>query len=201
MPLIQTDSKHYTDIANAIRAKNGLLTQYYPEDMAGAIGALPTYDNAIPDVYNHGNVVGLWPGYSNYYRTGQIYWSYSQTAIAAPYGGNGVFVFGGYFLKGNFKKICMEAEITQGTNGQYNTSGLYLVYCKDGYPTTQYGSGNKIISLTEYGNRTNYDHSSPWYLLPRQVCVADLTNITDEPFYLKLHSCDANPKIYSLWFE
>ena len=41
MPMIQTDSQHYSDIADAIRAKNGTQNTYYPADMAGAISAIP----------------------------------------------------------------------------------------------------------------------------------------------------------------
>ena len=56
MPMIQTDSKHYTDIANAIRAKNGLLTQYYPEDMAGAIQAIPQKTDTSKLAYDDAGV-------------------------------------------------------------------------------------------------------------------------------------------------
>lgn len=39
---IITNSKHYEDIADAIRAKNGSTQEYYPEEMAEAIMALNT---------------------------------------------------------------------------------------------------------------------------------------------------------------
>ena len=40
MAIITTDSKNYTDIAAAIRSKNGLETQYKPSEMAAAISAI-----------------------------------------------------------------------------------------------------------------------------------------------------------------
>ena len=35
-----TDSRHYEDIADAIRAKNGTVNKYYPSEMAAAIRAI-----------------------------------------------------------------------------------------------------------------------------------------------------------------
>lgn len=40
MAVVITDDKHYTDIAAAIRAKNGTDTKYKPSEMATAIAAL-----------------------------------------------------------------------------------------------------------------------------------------------------------------
>lgn len=40
MAKVLTDSQHYTDIANAIREKNGEETAYKPSEMAGAIQAI-----------------------------------------------------------------------------------------------------------------------------------------------------------------
>ncbi len=42
MAVVTTDNQHYTDIANAIREKNGSTDTYQPADMAGAVQALPT---------------------------------------------------------------------------------------------------------------------------------------------------------------
>lgn len=65
MGLIITDSQNYTDIADAIRSKNGTSTHYYPEQMASAImsisgggGITPTgtyniASNGVYDVYSY----------------------------------------------------------------------------------------------------------------------------------------------------
>lgn len=42
MAIVTTDNQHYSAIANAIRAKNGLTTTYLPSEMAAAITAIPT---------------------------------------------------------------------------------------------------------------------------------------------------------------
>lgn len=154
----------------------------------------------LADIFNHGDVVGLWPGFKHY-STGGSGWGYSDTYISSSRPNNGIFVLGGYFLKSNYTKICIDVEITEGTNGNYNISGLYLQYCKNGFPSGSYMFGNRLIKLTDYNSRTNYDGSSPWYTLQRQICEASLENITDEPFYLGFYKCDCSPKIYSIWLE
>ena len=42
MAIVYTDSANYSDIADAIRSKNGTQTTYKPEDMADAIDAIST---------------------------------------------------------------------------------------------------------------------------------------------------------------
>ena len=42
MAIVTTDDKYYTEIANAIRNKNGTTTQYKPSEMAAAINAIST---------------------------------------------------------------------------------------------------------------------------------------------------------------
>jgi hypothetical protein len=55
MPMIQTDSQHYTDIADAIRAQNESQDVYYPADMAAAIRSLPNGD--VDDVQMNGQSI------------------------------------------------------------------------------------------------------------------------------------------------
>lgn len=47
MSIVKTDSQHYTDIANAIRNKNGSSTAYKPSEMAKAIGDIQTSSNPV----------------------------------------------------------------------------------------------------------------------------------------------------------
>ena len=49
MSQVLTDNKHYTDIANAIREKNGLTTTYKPAEMANAITAIETGGGDLPE--------------------------------------------------------------------------------------------------------------------------------------------------------
>lgn len=60
---IETDSQHYTDIAEAIRDMNGTENAYYPEEMASAILAIPqeTYNVFAPIIYSlEEREVGVW---------------------------------------------------------------------------------------------------------------------------------------------
>ena len=49
MAIVITNDKHYTNIANAIREKNGETTTYKPEEMAAAIEAI-TSGNPITEM-------------------------------------------------------------------------------------------------------------------------------------------------------
>lgn len=49
---IETDSQHYTDIAEAIREMNGTENTYYPEEMAPAVRAIPQIVADEPKVYH-----------------------------------------------------------------------------------------------------------------------------------------------------
>jgi hypothetical protein len=46
-----TDNKHYSDIANAIRAKNGTETTYKPSEMAAAIDAIEGTDEIFRQIF------------------------------------------------------------------------------------------------------------------------------------------------------
>lgn len=59
MSTIVTDSKHYTDIANAIRLKTGESTNFFPAEMAAAIEAISTgASNAVEFTVPFGRVKG-----------------------------------------------------------------------------------------------------------------------------------------------
>lgn len=59
MPTIITDSKHYTDIANAIRLKTGESANFLPAEMAAAIEAISTgASNAVEFTAPFGRVKG-----------------------------------------------------------------------------------------------------------------------------------------------
>ena len=51
MSKVITDNKHYTDIANAIREKNGSTDTYHPSQMADAIKALPVGVSTGTELY------------------------------------------------------------------------------------------------------------------------------------------------------
>ena len=48
MAIIRTNNQHYTDIANAIRYKKGVSTQYLPSEMAEAIRSISSGGGRCP---------------------------------------------------------------------------------------------------------------------------------------------------------
>ena len=60
MPKVITDAQHYTDIANAIRAKNGESVQYLPSEMAGKIAELPTEAAIVDQMISGKNFTALY---------------------------------------------------------------------------------------------------------------------------------------------
>lgn len=49
MAMVLTDNQHYSDIADAIRSKNGKRISYYPSEMAKAIRSIPTESGGSSD--------------------------------------------------------------------------------------------------------------------------------------------------------
>ena len=73
MATIRTDNKHYSDIASAIRSKNGTETKYKPSEMAEAIASMQTgdsYYDTFWDIYQDN-------GNRNNYRYAfyRVYWN------------------------------------------------------------------------------------------------------------------------------
>lgn len=65
MPMIQTDSQHYTDIADAIRDMQGSQTEFYPADMPAGIRSIPQEvieeDYFAPVIYSETErEIGVW---------------------------------------------------------------------------------------------------------------------------------------------
>lgn len=60
MAIVTTDNQHYSAIADAIRAKNGLTTTYLPSEMAAAITALPTGGGALDFITNTTDYGNSW---------------------------------------------------------------------------------------------------------------------------------------------
>lgn len=60
MAIVTTDNQHYSAIADAIRAKNGLTTTYLPSEMAAAITALPTGGGALDFITNTTDYGSSW---------------------------------------------------------------------------------------------------------------------------------------------
>lgn len=61
MPLIQTDSQHYSDIADAIRDMSGNEETFYPSEMAAGVRSIPQTIAIQPIIYSlEEREVGVW---------------------------------------------------------------------------------------------------------------------------------------------
>lgn len=81
MPMIQTDSQHYTDIADAIRDMSGSSEVFYPADMAGGVRSIPQTIAIAPIIYSlEEREVGVWTdGKPLYQRT----WVFNNTPLVS----------------------------------------------------------------------------------------------------------------------
>lgn len=105
MGLIITDNKFYSDIASAIRSKNGTANTYLPEEMASAImsisggggitptGTITISTNGMHNVYNYASAsvsvpVGVFPSGTFNITSNNIYdiTNYQSVSVSVPTG-------------------------------------------------------------------------------------------------------------------
>ena len=150
---IETDSQHYTDIAEAIRVMNDTENTYYPEEMAPAILAIPqeTYDVYAPIIYSlEEREVGVWTdGKPLYEITIHINAlpSTTYTLVRYPHG----IV--------NVDKICDYQAIARWTTGE--TSHLdHLALPTTSSADIARSSIETTVDTTNIYIRCGYDRSS-----------------------------------------
>ena len=135
----------------------------------------------------------------------QEYWAqfFISDSVIDKSDSNGRLTFGATCYRGAYHTLCMDAEVLQGTGGPYPTASIGIRYLWHGDKgTTRWDSDMDIrFSLVDYRTQTNYDHTQPWSLLSRQIVKFDLSQVTQDPFYLLLHACEQHYKIYSIWLE
>ena len=156
-----------------------------------------------PDIFNHGDVVGLSPMHNFYqekHQSGFNSWIVSSSKIYVPYSANANLVFGSPMVFTGYKYLCFDVEVPSGANGNYNISTIGLRKASNGWQTSEFGCVNHGANLTMYGNQTNYDGTSPWYTLTRQIIKISVADLTDA-YVLAMHNCDCEVNIYSIWLE
>ena len=202
MPMIQTDSKHYTDIANAIRAKNGLLAQYYPEDMAGAIGALPVEDSSMADIFNHGSITGINPYYKFQQGSTSGLTINNQTITLSKSYAYANLIIDTLIDKRKYSKICIDCEVPNTSDNYKDVVFGARAYSR-GIPSQNYESGmpSPYIQLVGWYSRQNYSGTSPWYALPRVTIRLDVSSLSENLYYVELYRHYGDLIIYSLWLE
>lgn len=161
-----------------------------------------------PDIFNHGDVVGLNPMYfaTTSKSQGPITWSVTSSKIYSTmmlY--NETFLICAPLRKGKYNYLCFDCAVTQGNSDAKN----YYNYTTVGYRLASRGGltgyidlGDKKIYLTDHRSQTNYDQTEPWYTLKRQIVKVDLSSLSaDEYFFVTMFKCDCTPEIYAIWLE
>lgn len=168
MPLIQTDSQHYSDIADAIRDMSGNEETFYPSEMAAGVRSIPQTIAIQPIIYSlEEREVGVWTdGKPLYQKTVHID-SLPNNAYTSGYYAHGI---------SNLDKIHNVFGTVTFSSG--NVSHLPRLGMFNNSATDVFSSSITItsITLTEIEIITGTDRSN---------CSADITLLytktTDTP--------------------
>lgn len=225
MSLIQTDSQHYTDIADAIRTKLNSQDVYYPSDMKPAILSIPTEGVEFSQVILDGDFMHSIQSTSapsggivmeRLDRT-DIIITESSNASWDVRARNGDYAL--YFAQGwnknvglgqkipkQCKRIEIDVEVPNGRTYQYNMTQVKMV--GNPIPTGIYGNWSpiyKTVHLTKYDGTSEFINSQEGvtinsttpYFLSKQTVVIDTSSITND-FYIAIYTVDAQPYFYEI---
>ncbi len=177
------------------------------ETMASNILAIYTRDNiSPPNIFNHGDVVGLNPVY-DFYGTNidsntTSKWTVTTEKISIPWTNNSNITFGTPMFFDGYKYLCFDCEITENEEYTFTTCTVGLRKASSGWPTvyTDATEAFRRAYLANFNTHTNYDGSTPWYELTRQTVKVPVDDIT-EACVLTLHACNCPVNIYGIWLE
>lgn len=128
MPMIQTDSQHYTDIADAIRDQNGTQDVYYPADMPAAIRELQkNLDTTKVKWYGGDNVSvmnGRWITSGSSGSTGVQTLNPSNGITNASYLYNPIGNANSFRVSIRFQRLQSGTSRAFAGNGAYNYAAL-----------------------------------------------------------------------------
>lgn len=177
MAIVTTDNQHYSAIANAIRAKNGLTTTYLPSEMAAAITALPTGGGALDFITNTTDYSNSWWESGNSPSEGIVLpdsIAFEDIKFLIGIGGSNnssvttntnrhiVYIF----CPDLYKRTIQDGE----GNIYYACFGTYMsTYSSAIYQGIDFGRGYKGYGSTAYTNRFGWitykaeDHSIYFY--------------------------------------
>ena len=203
MAIVTTDDKYYTEIANAIRNKNGTTTQYKPSEMAAAINAISiggggiglsninssiTYPLHVIGADNYDSTNRTFIADGNFDTSSNIsgysiYFSSSTSVVAQKDSDIITDIFidkdwvklrGGYAYYGILYFVIGGSYATEHSSTSYN---LYKLSFFDGYT---YAYNNIYYSNTELffikAPSLNYNG------ILKYPTVGDIGNITNEGF-------------------
>lgn len=138
MPMIQTDSQHYSDIADAIRDMSGSSEVFYPADMAAGVRSIPQTIAIQPIIYSlEEREVGVWtdgkPLYQKSYQISNFTYNDWVDAIDVT--------------ALNIDRCCK----TIGSIKRNNTNGLYISFDGSYYETNTY-----MLDIRYYNGNIQY---------------------------------------------
>lgn len=222
MSLIQTDSQHYSNIADAIRSKNGTQNTYYPADMPDAIENIGSeFCQVILDgdfMYSIQQASAPSGGYvrERYNRADILVSDYSSASISLnSRNSDYALMFDQGWNKSlgllqkipkQCKRIEIDVEVPNGRTYEYNMTQVKLV--GNPIPTDLYGSWRptyKTVRLTAYDKTSEFINSQEGvtinsttpYLLSKQTVSIDTSNITND-FYIGIYTIDAQAYFYEI---
>jgi len=193
MSLIATDGENYSNIANAIRSKNGKSNQYYPREMAQAILDIKTGSQDdipnIKDIFNHGSVVGL----NEYYRitsgVGTGYPTLLTMTDSGSIGYVGKLLSLPFYAK-LYSSLNMECEVPSASSSAQIYVGAKKV-------NSLYNASNEMNG-TARNMEINYKLSPPF---PKSVVTIPLSDIEPGFYCVGLYAYNATLRVYSIWLE
>ena len=176
-------------------------------------GIVSNNNKAIPDIYNHGDVVGLnndifrWnptlPKYSpqseksliqlsSQPNTGAVY-AMSENVLSMGKNANQMWYIPVLINAKGYKYLCVDAKVSNGTQGRWNVSTFGVMKSLD---STQGG----CPSTDAYYRFTDSYISEPYnYSFERQVVKIDIEKYDDITLFA--HCCDCQLDIYSIFLS
>jgi len=154
-------------------------------------GLTPYYDEGTINLYN-GNI---------------SFWHVQQDYILKPAGfmdkNNAMITFGGECERGNYRYLCCEGEVWDGSDGPFNSCSISIRAKRKGKGDSADNrpAPELMAYLVNYADRSNAAGTSPWYNVDKTTIRIDLSQFIAETFYISIHGCDCQAKIYNIWFE
>ena len=161
-------------------------------------------NEAIPDIYNHGDIVGLngdafhidrnlfniYQCFFTKTQNTQKNMSFSDTSLITYDNGNQVWYIPIKIRTKGYKYLCVDAEITNATQGAYNMSTFGAMK-----------SFNDPEYLRPYFHTrydfTNYNESR--YNFERQIVKINIEELDD--IIIGAHCCNCQLNIYSIYLS
>lgn len=182
MSTIVTDDKHYSDIANAIRAKNETNNKYKPSEMAAAINAIEAGGGSINKIVvkvSDGSVV------TAVNENGK---SYTATAV------NGVavlevFELGIYTITANINGVLTNTTVEVKDDFEINLDAIYGISRDITLSSPEWARTDNAVGLTATASvgtqagTSDFDNIYPWSEIKRETLPTGDVMVKIPKFY------------------